>query len=163
MLKKIENHVVKVEETISVVLFLSIVCVVVWSVLCRYVFKISFLSGEELARYLMIYCVFFGTSIGVKRKAHIGVEFVVQALHGKARRAIILLGDLLSFVLFLILLALSIIMMQQFLQNGQITTVTKVPMYLIFSCLPISMLLCSFHSFCRLVDEVKNPVEEGNA
>ena len=55
MLKKIDDAVNKFEGTVSVVLFLIMVLVVCWSVICRRVLKITFLQGEELARYLMIY------------------------------------------------------------------------------------------------------------
>ena len=54
------------EGFLSVVLFLAMVAIVCWSVICRYALKIPFLQSEELARYLMIYIVYIGTSIGVK-------------------------------------------------------------------------------------------------
>ena len=150
MLKRIEDSLNKIEETVSVVLFLTIIAVVVWSVLCRYALKIPFLSGEELARYLMIYCVYMGTSIGVTRKAHIGVEFFVQILPDKAKKNVQNIAEFLSMCLFAILFILSLIMTKQFIETGQIATVTKVPMYLIYSCIPVSMLLSTFHAFCNL-------------
>ena len=51
------------EGFLSVVLFLAMVAIVCWSVICRYALKIPFLQSEELARYLMIYIVYIGTSI----------------------------------------------------------------------------------------------------
>ena len=68
------------EGFLSVVLFLAMVAIVCWSVICRYALKIPFLQSEELARYLMIYIVYIGTSIGVKSKSHIGVEVFVDML-----------------------------------------------------------------------------------
>lgn len=49
------------EGFLSVVLFLAMVAIVCWSVICRYALKIPFLQSEELARYLMIYIVYIGT------------------------------------------------------------------------------------------------------
>ena len=46
MLKKIDDAVNKFEGTVSVVLFLIMVLVVCWSVICRRVLKITFLQGE---------------------------------------------------------------------------------------------------------------------
>ena len=48
------------EGFLSVVLFLAMVAIVCWSVICRYALKIPFLQSEELARYLMIYIVYIG-------------------------------------------------------------------------------------------------------
>ena len=78
MLKKLDQAFSKVEGFLSVVLFLAMVAIVCWSVICRYALKIPFLQSEELARYLMIYIVYIGTSIGVKSKSHIGVEVFVD-------------------------------------------------------------------------------------
>lgn len=69
MLKKLDQAFSKVEGFLSVVLFLAMVAIVCWSVICRYALKIPFLQSEELARYLMIYIVYIGTSIGVKVRA----------------------------------------------------------------------------------------------
>ena len=80
MLKKLDQAFSKVEGFLSVVLFLAMVAIVCWSVICRYALKIPFLQSEELARYLMIYIVYIGTSIGVKSKSHIGVEVFVDML-----------------------------------------------------------------------------------
>lgn len=83
MLKKLDQAFSKVEGFLSVVLFLAMVAIVCWSVICRYALKIPFLQSEELARYLMIYIVYIGTSIGVKSKSHIGVEVFVDMLPEK--------------------------------------------------------------------------------
>ena len=58
MLKKLDQAFSKVEGFLSVVLFLAMVAIVCWSVICRYALKIPFLQSEELARYLMIYIVY---------------------------------------------------------------------------------------------------------
>ena len=155
-MKRIERLLIKMEETICVFLFLTVVLVVVWSVIARYLLRIPFISGEELARYLMIFCVFFGTSLGVHRKAHIGVEVLVQALKGRAKRAILLTSKFLSFIMFVILFVLSSIMVMSLIDAGQTTTITNIPMAIVFSCLPINMLLSSVHSFSNLIEEIKN-------
>ena len=80
MLKKLDQAFSKVEGFLSVVLFLAMVAIVCWSVICRYALKIPFLQSEELARYLMIYIVYIGTSIGVKSKSHIGVAASLVSL-----------------------------------------------------------------------------------
>ena len=47
MLKKLDQAFSKVEGFLSVVLFLAMVAIVCWSVICRYALKIPFLQSEE--------------------------------------------------------------------------------------------------------------------
>ncbi|MDD3164356.1 MAG: TRAP transporter small permease [Oscillospiraceae bacterium] len=145
MLKKIDSAISKFEETLSVILFLAVVLVVCWSVLCRYLLKIPFLQGEELARFLMIYIVYIGTSIGVKNKSHIGVEVFVDLIPEKTKRYVKIFTEILSAVMFAILFALSIEMLLHLIQTNQMTTTTHIPTYFVFICIPVGLLTSIVH------------------
>ena len=108
MLKKLDQAFSKVEGFLSVVLFLAMVAIVCWSVICRYALKIPFLQSEELARYLMIYIVYIGTSIGVKSKSHIGVEVFVDMLPEKIYKKVRIFTEILCMLMFVLLFVLSL-------------------------------------------------------
>lgn len=154
ILKKIDNAVNKFEGAVSVTLFLIMVLVVCWSVICRRVLKITFLQGEELARYLMIYVVFIGTSVGVKNKSHIGVEVFVDLLPEKAKRYTKIFTEILCMLIFIVLFFLSIQMMQHLIETMQMTTTTQVPMFCIFVCVPVSMFLGILHYVVEIAELV---------
>ena len=59
--------------------------------------------SEELARYLMIYMVYVGTSIGVKRCSHIAVEVIMDRCPPTVQKVVELLVDLLMIAAFVIL------------------------------------------------------------
>lgn len=59
--------------------------------------------SEELARYLMIYMVYVGTSIGIKRNSHIAVEVIMDRCPAKAQKVVEVLVDLLMMAAFGIL------------------------------------------------------------
>lgn len=107
MLKKLDQAFSKVEGFLSVVLFLAMVAIVCWSVICRYALKIPFLQSEELARYLMIYIVYIGTSIGVKSKSHIGVEVFVDMLPEKIYKKVRIFTEILCFNSILLMFVVS--------------------------------------------------------
>lgn len=155
ILKKIDNAVSKFEGVVSVILFLVMVLVVCWSVICRRILKITFLQGEELARYLMIYVVYLGTSIGVKTKAHIGVEVFVDLLPKKAKRYVKIVTETLCMLIFIVLFVLSIQMMQHLMATMQMTTTTQIPTFCIFVCVPVSMFLGIIHYIVEIGDMVK--------
>lgn len=105
------------EGFLSVVLFLAMVAIVCWSVICRYALKIPFLQSEELARYLMIYIVYIGTSIGVKSKSHIGVEVFVDMLPEKIYKKVRIFTEILCMLMFVLLFVLSLQMFNHLIMD----------------------------------------------
>jgi C4-dicarboxylate transporter DctQ subunit len=76
LLQKINSFV----EYIVCVLLAVMVVVVFLQVIFRFVIHSSLPWSEELSRYLMVWIVFLGASIGVNKKSHIGVEALVILL-----------------------------------------------------------------------------------
>lgn len=60
--------------------------------------------SEELARYMMIYMVYLGASVGVKYANHIAVEFIAGMLPPKGRDILEILADLLMLFCFVIII-----------------------------------------------------------
>ncbi len=67
---------------------LAIMTVVVFAQVVFRELSASLPWSEELARYLMIYLTYLGVSVGVKRKSHIVIEFLVDKFPLKVRSAI---------------------------------------------------------------------------
>ena len=59
--------------------------------------------SEELARYLMIYMVYVGTSIGIKRGTHIAVEVIMDRCPPSLQKVVEILVDLMMIAAFVIL------------------------------------------------------------
>ncbi len=159
MLKKIDHAVSKFEDTLSVVLFLAMVLIVCWSVLCRYLLKIPFLQGEELARFLMIYVVYIGTSIGVKTKSHIGVEVFVDMLPEKTKSVVKIVTEIFCALLFVLLFALSIQMLMHLVATKQMTTTTQIPTYFVFICIPAGLLMSIVHYICGISERIAEKIQ----
>ncbi len=81
---------------VLVVLFADLLA----QVLSRFVFRVPLVWTEELSRLSMIWMVFLGAGLAIRRRAHFVVEFVVQALPAGARR-------LVRAAIFLLLLGVS--------------------------------------------------------
>ena len=150
MIRKIDNVVSKVEDLISVVLFLAMVLVTCWSVVCRYVLKITFLQGEEISRYLMIYVVYFGSSIAVKTGAHIGVDVFVEMLPEKLKANVKIFTEILCALMFFLLFVLAVRMMGQMVSTMQMTTTTNIPMFCVFACIPAGLLFGTVHYITKI-------------
>ena len=74
-------------------------------VVMRYVFSMSFLWGEELSLFAFIWSVFLGAAVGVRRRIHLGFDFLPDLLTGRladAQRVVIDLSILIVGLLLLI-------------------------------------------------------------
>lgn len=134
-------------EEISCVIVFSCMCLdVLWAVICRFILKIPFSIGEELARYLMIYGIFIGVSIGVRRNSHLGVEVLTSFLPSKAAYFVDVLSQLISVVLYAAFFWFSVLLVQNLYTNGQTSPAMHVPIWMIYLALPIGFALSIIRS-----------------
>lgn len=154
-MQKFNRGLDRVEEILSIVVF-SIMCLVVlWSVICRFILRIPFSIGEELARYLMIYGIFIGVSIGVRRNAHLGVEAFASMLPKATHYAVDIISQVLSLALYVAFFYFSARLTQNIYQNGQTSAAMLIPMWLAYLALPVGFGLSVVRSVQMLVRVIK--------
>lgn len=76
----------RILEGLLVVAMTVLILDVLWGVFSRYILGDQSGWTEELARALMIQVALFGSAAAFGERAHLGVDFVVERLHGDARR-----------------------------------------------------------------------------
>lgn len=81
---------------------------VVGQVVFRYAFAITPIWSEEVGRYLLIVGVLVGAAVSVRGNRHIRVEFLVELLPPRLRRAWYLLLDLATLALFVLIVVTGI-------------------------------------------------------
>lgn len=91
----------KLEEHAAVICFAAMCIVVLVAVFLRYVVEYPFPWGEELARYLMIWGIFFGISIGTRERAHLGVEAFIGLLPTKPRKVVLIISQIIVILAYL--------------------------------------------------------------
>jgi TRAP-type C4-dicarboxylate transport system permease small subunit len=74
----------KVLEYLVLSLLISITTLVFAQVLLRVV-ACSIIWAEELSRYLFIWLIFLSTALGIKRKAHLSMDMILEKFHGRIR------------------------------------------------------------------------------
>ncbi|MBQ9664747.1 MAG: TRAP transporter small permease [Oscillospiraceae bacterium] len=153
VLKKISDIVNFLVEHVIAILMGLMTIVVFLQVVFRLISG-SLPWSEELARYMMIFMVYLGASVGVKMKNHIAVEFVVNKLPGKGRTVIDIIADILMLVCFAVIIhfGLSVVkvtMMQK-------SPVLRVKMgYVYFSIVLGGILMC-LQTVVNLVHSLRN-------
>ena len=118
------------ESWISVVFFWLLGATVFHQFFTRYVLNDSAAWTEEIARYLLIGCVFVGASIGVAKNNHIQVDFLYRYLPPKAGRALSVAVDALRLLFFGAMTVLTAQLMQK-MGNYQMTII-DLPMNIVY-------------------------------
>lgn len=90
MIAKCLNRLARVIEIVIGILFLILTIVVVAEIFSRYVLGNSIKGSFELARYLVIWLCFLGTSQGIRRAELINITIVKNALPPQLAKAVTL-------------------------------------------------------------------------
>lgn len=102
------NTFAKIYRGIGVAILTVMVVLVFVNAFMRYAFHSGFIATEEILRYLFIYMTFLGIVEVAYQRGHISVTIVTDALKGKLRTTIYLVGYILSIYALYILLKGSI-------------------------------------------------------
>lgn len=92
----------RIPEILIAVLLAILIMFLIVSVLSRYVFDIGLAWSDEAARLMFIWLVFVGFAVGVRHRANVGVEWLVDKISPRRRRILTIAQDVIivAFSLF---------------------------------------------------------------
>lgn len=124
----------------------------------RYVLKNSLYWSEEVMRYLNIWTIFLGISIGIPRNIHVAIDALIKSLKGRAKFGATMTVYLFSLVFFVGLFGVGI---QFTLYNmGQLSPALRLPMSMIYVSLPIGGFLAILFTIGEIVKHWKSGVTQ---
>ena len=153
----IDRITLPVENAFAVVFFGAMCFIVMYGVICRFILKIPNPYGEEISRYLMIFAIYISVAIAARRKEHIRVDFLINALPGKLGMAVDVFGKLVSIAGYLLLAILSNEMMMKIMKTGQKAPSLRTPLWIIYIALVVGLGMAFIHSI-----ESENESAEGD-
>jgi TRAP-type C4-dicarboxylate transport system permease small subunit len=156
MLKKMIQIYDKIEGTVLVASFVVTVSLVAVQVVMRYVFNNSLSWSEELTRFVFVWQVWMGTSVGCKNNNHIRVEILSSMLKGKAKAVHSIVGDILVLAFTIFLVYDGFVVVGSVFRRGMLTPAMQMPMYLMFLSLPVSSICVTARLFPRLLAEIRS-------
>ena len=104
------------------VIFLSMIGLVFYNAVLRYVFRASFAPSEEWARILFMYITFFGSIEGFYRGRHIAVDMLTNRLSGLARKSVDIVAQLLALAALTLLLIGGVSLVEQTIDTSTVAT-----------------------------------------
>lgn len=161
-MKKFNAVINKIEDNFTVVCFIAMLIIVNLAVLFRYVIQSPLPWGEEAARYLMVWGVFIGVCIGVRKKIHLGVEAFINPFPPKIRARIVFVSQLIQLAAYILFAYLAVILVANIKANGQTAPAMGIPMYLAYAALPMGLILSAFRQAQRMWAQYISKSEEGS-
>lgn len=139
----------KAEEWLLIGGFFSLIILVFFQFLSRYVFDYSLSWAQELSRYLLIWLAWISVSFTIREKKHIRVETLKELLPPKGQ---IVVEIIVLFLWSIFAIFLAVIGMQFVLSiesSGQGSPMMGIPMWLVYVILPLAGVLM----FLRLIQQ----------
>ena len=115
--------------------------------------------GEEAARYLMIWFVFWGCALAAKGENHLGVEAFVNMLPAGAKCICVKIMYAMTVIIFEVLFGLSCRMFIQYMGTGQVSTMLRIPMNIVYSCVPCGLLISTWHYIVHFIQHLHDKPE----
>jgi TRAP-type C4-dicarboxylate transport system permease small subunit len=123
-------------------------------IVCRVWFK-ALTWSEELTRFLLVFASFFGVCVAFRRGANITVNFLRDALPGKARRILLTAIEAVGIVFFA---AVGWFGAQLCIQEKtQMASSLPVSMSLIYLIFPVTSVIVIIHLCARIHELIKHP------
>lgn len=151
------NHILNhLEEYIGVLSLIITSFIVFIQVILRYVFNYSLHWSEEVARYLIIWFIFVGSSIAVREKAHAAVDALVVYLPQQLKKVFSVLANLVAIVFCIILIISGYETVENVINFGNVTPSLGMPMYIPYLAIPIGGLLMLIRFLQLLIQDIKS-------
>ncbi|WNF38555.1 TRAP transporter small permease [Bacillaceae bacterium IKA-2] len=149
MLTKITEKIVKLLSILCIITITGLTIIVFVQVFSRFI-RVSIPGTEELARLLVIWLTFLGSSLALHEKMHLSVSYFVNLVNENIR---IKIGLLVHGIMILVFGVLIIYGFKLTIMAMDTTSSTlQLPMGLFYSVIPISSIFSIYFIVVNMLD-----------
>ena len=132
---KITNILESLVRIVMMLLLSGMVVLIFSQVLFRYLFNQPIAWTEELSRHFMIWAALLGAAVAYRKKAHLGVDVLVQQFSLQWQEAVVWFVHLMSifFSGFLVYFGIAIVKKTM----NQLSSALTIPMGYIYASIPV--------------------------
>lgn len=166
-MKKIEKGLDLVMRTIMSIVMLVLLIFGTYQIFTRWILNNPSTFTEEMLRYLLIWAGMIGAAYCFFRDQHVKLTLLTGKLHGLPATIVTIFGEVvvIIFILYVYIWGGG----QLAIKNAaQLTAVLRLPMWLIYGCLPVSGIMVILSKLLRYLSlytkwkEAKASNEGGN-
>ena len=142
------------ELYIAAICFIALTIMLMGQVVSRYVFMHSFTWMEEVATILFVWMIYLGVCSAVTKRKHLRIDFLLDMMPFKVKRVMLILSNVI-FAAFNVFVSVIMFNVIKLLGSSQ-TTMLHIPQKLVYSIIPIGLLL----SVIRLAEDTIKLMKE---
>lgn len=136
---------------------LAFTVIIIFSqIIARVLFNSSLTWSEELARYIFIWQIWMGMSIGLKDNKHIQVEILYQFVKGRPAKTMKIVVTLLCITMCAALFWYGGKMALNAFGRHSLSAAMRMPLWIVYLSLPFSSLVTGIRYLCQLYLQIKN-------
>jgi TRAP-type C4-dicarboxylate transport system permease small subunit len=159
----------RVEEYIGIFFLFVMLFLMTYQVVARFVFSTGNTWSEELSRYTYIWFTLITVSLAVLHNAHIKIEAAMAVFPKKWRPKLVGLGMIILIIYCIFIVVFGTTMVKRNIRMGNVSLGLQLPMYIVYSIVPISHALIIIRCIQRMIlifylgDDVKEVDEAEEA
>jgi TRAP-type C4-dicarboxylate transport system permease small subunit len=135
--RRLEQHIVRGLRLVVGALMVSAVVINFANVIARYLFFRPFVWAEETMQFLHLWAVMLGAAVITGAGEHLRMDALYHFSPPPVRRALDLLGDMVSLAVSLFVIMQAVDMVRMLSGTGQRSVIAGVPMNLMYLSIPI--------------------------
>jgi C4-dicarboxylate transporter, DctQ subunit len=155
-MRKILKFYDKAEEYFLVGSLVLTVAIVFLQVVMRYAFNASLSWSEELTRYIFIWQIWLGASIGFRDRKHIKVEITKMFFGPKIIRVLDILADLIWMATNIYFVYGGTVLVGNLMRIQSLSTAMLLPLWIVYAALPFSSAVLVVRQLLALGHDIKN-------
>lgn len=140
----------KIEEILSVVLFVILILLGVAQVLFRFVFDFSLAWTEELSRFTFIFLVYIAASLAIMNDRHIRVQAIDLLIPKKMKPYLKSFADIIWLIVSVNVAINGYVIAAEAYRIEETSPALLLPMGMIYLIIPVTFFLMSF----RIVQQI---------
>lgn len=149
LLKLLDEH---IEEWILIISYIIMLLIASAQIFFRYVINFSISWSQDLITYFLIWTVFIGISLAVKKRRHIKIELAFVLFSEQAQYYLKILSNIIFMFFCALYSYFGILKVNNLIFiNPQVSESTGLSMWMIQIAIPVGLLL----SLYRLIEDTK--------
>ena len=142
----------RLEEVIISILMGYFVVASILQIFMRFVVQMPAAWTEETARYSFIWMMFVGAAAAVKKRSHIRIDALENAIKSeKAKAGLKLFSEIVFLVFTLATTAIGVMICARMMNTVQVTPVLEISYFYVYLSMPVGMGLASFRIIQTLI------------
>jgi TRAP-type C4-dicarboxylate transport system permease small subunit len=141
----------RIEEYIGIFFLFVMLFLMTYQVVARFVFSSGNTWSEELSRYTYIWFTLLTVSLAVLNNAHIRIEAAIAVFPVKWRPKFMGLGMVILICYCIFIVVFGTTMVRRNIRMGNVSLGLQLPMYIVYSIVPISHVLIIIRCVQRMI------------